>query len=164
MMSWAAEPSPARANSSSIYGIDGIGQHLALVGVELKVGISHAVVEAGELRAVGAGAGKVLVEFTQPGEHDVDQVTWVGLLLPDVAPFTCFISEVNGGKAALLALEIDVFQALEEEQIGDLLDSHQGVGEAGGPEAVPEFVDFFLDVRGKHSVVSLMDQAASFNS
>src|SRR3989344_124048 len=47
--------------------------------------------------------------------------------------------------------------------IGDLLDCHQGVGEAGSPEAVPEFVDFFLDMRGKHSAVSLMDQAVSSN-
>lgn len=44
-------------------GINGIGQHLALVGIELEVGIGHAVVEARELGAYGAGAGEVFVQF-----------------------------------------------------------------------------------------------------
>jgi hypothetical protein len=47
-------------------------------------------------------------------------------------------------KAALLALEIDVFQAFKEKQIGNLLNCHQGVSEASRPKAVPKFVNFFL--------------------
>ncbi len=88
----------------------------------------------------------------------------IGLLSADVAPLTRFVARVDRWEAALLALEVDIFQTLEEKQIGDLLNRHQGVGEAGSPKAVPKFVDFFLDMRSKHSVMSLMDQAASSNN
>jgi hypothetical protein len=45
---------------------------------------------------------------------------------------------------------VQVVEALEEEQVGDLLDDFQRVGDAAGPEGVPEGVDFGADFAGEH--------------
>ena len=130
--------------------VDGVTEHLALVGVELKVGVGHAVVQAGQLGGFIGSGFEVLVQLAQPREHGLDQVPWVGFFLPDVAPFAGLGAGVNGRQAACLALQVNGVQSLEKQQVGDLLHGHQGVGQASCPEAVPEFVNLFLDVGGEH--------------
>jgi hypothetical protein len=45
---------------------------------------------------------------------------------------------------------VQVVQPAQEEQVGDLLDHLQRVGDAAGPEGVPDLVDLALDVAGDH--------------
>ena len=53
----------------------------------------------------------------------------------------------------VLLQRVQVVQAAQEEQVGDLLDHLQRVGDAAGPEGVPDLVDLALDVAGDHRVV-----------
>ena len=53
-----------------------------------------------------------------------------------------------GGFALLQGLE--VIEALEEKQVGDLLDDFDGVGDAAAPEGIPEGIDFTADIAGEH--------------
>jgi hypothetical protein len=48
-----------------------------------------------------------------------------------------------------------VVQAAQEEQVGDLLDHFNGVGDAAGPEGVPDLVDFAFEVAGEHGCAVL---------
>ncbi len=45
---------------------------------------------------------------------------------------------------------VQVIQAAQEEQVGDLLDDLQRVGDAAGPEGIPDSVDPALDFAGHH--------------
>jgi hypothetical protein len=45
---------------------------------------------------------------------------------------------------------VEIVEAPQEEQLGDLLDDFEGIGNAAGPEGVPEGVDFTADVAGEH--------------
>ena len=38
----------------------------------------------------------------------------------------------------------------QKEQVGDLLDDFNGVGDAAGPEGVPDLIDFVAQVTGEH--------------
>jgi hypothetical protein len=46
---------------------------------------------------------------------------------------------------------VQVVQAADEQQVGDLLDHLQRVGDAAGPEGIPDLVDLVLDVAGDHA-------------
>jgi hypothetical protein len=48
---------------------------------------------------------------------------------------------------------VQVVQAAQKEQVGDLLDDLDGVGDAAGPEGVPDLVDFAFEVAGEHGDV-----------
>ena len=50
----------------------------------------------------------------------------------------------------VLIQRVKVVQTAQEEQVGDLLDDLQGVGDTTGPEGVPDLVDLALDVAGDH--------------
>ncbi len=54
----------AGASKELVDGVDGIRQHLALVRVKLKVGVGHAVIEAGQFCAISAGAAEMFVKLT----------------------------------------------------------------------------------------------------
>jgi len=43
-------------------------------------------------------------------------------------------------------------QALGEQQIGDLLDHRQRMGNAARPERVPDLIDLILDGAGYHKI------------
>ena len=45
---------------------------------------------------------------------------------------------------------LNLVQALEEEQIGDLFDDFDRVGDAAGPEGVPDAVNLIANVAGYH--------------
>jgi len=45
---------------------------------------------------------------------------------------------------------VQVVETLEEQQAGDLLDDFERVGDAAGPEGVPEGVNFTVNFAGKH--------------
>jgi len=45
---------------------------------------------------------------------------------------------------------VQVIQPAQEEQVGDLLDDFERVGDAAGPEGVPDLVDLALDGAGDH--------------
>lgn len=47
---------------------------------------------------------------------------------------------------------VEVVQAAQEEQVGDLLDDFDRVGDAARPEGVPDLVDFAFEVAGEHGV------------
>ena len=47
--------------------------------------------------------------------------------------------------AGLVAVE-----GAQKEQVGDLLDDFDGVGDAAGPEGVPDLIDFVAQVTGEH--------------
>src|ERR1019366_5539631 len=84
--------------------------------------------------------------------YNIDQVGWVCLFLPDIAPFAVLVPGINGGHATLLPSQIDVFESFEKEQIRDLLHCHQRVGETSGPKPIPEVVNCFLYVGCEHLV------------
>ena len=55
------------------------------------------------------------------------------------------------GARGLLFLEpLDLIQPLDEQQVGHLLDDFHGVGDAAGPEGVPDGVDLRFDGAGDH--------------
>ena len=54
------------------------------------------------------------------------------------------------GGGLVLFQRVEVVQALEEQQVGDLLDDFEGIGDAAGPEGIPEGVNFGADFAGKH--------------
>jgi hypothetical protein len=45
---------------------------------------------------------------------------------------------------------VEVVQALDEEQVGELLDDGEGVGDAACPEGVPDAVHFGFDFASNH--------------
>ena len=45
---------------------------------------------------------------------------------------------------------VELVQALDKEQVGELLDDGEGVGDAAGPERVPDAVDFGFDFASDH--------------
>ncbi len=53
-----------------------------------------------------------------------------------------------GGFVFLQGME--VVEAAEEQQIGDLLDDFERVGDAAGPEGVPDAVNLVADVASEH--------------
>jgi hypothetical protein len=42
------------------------------------------------------------------------------------------------------------FRQVKEQQIGDLLDDFEGIGDTAGPEGIPERVYFTADFAGEH--------------
>ena len=53
-----------------------------------------------------------------------------------------------GGLVLLERLE--VIEPAQEQQVGDLLDDFERVGDAAGPEGVPDAVDLILELAGEH--------------
>ncbi len=51
---------------------------------------------------------------------------------------------------------VQLIQTLEEQQIRDLLDDFEGIGNAAGPEGVPDAVNLAADIAGEH--VSSIDE------
>jgi hypothetical protein len=45
---------------------------------------------------------------------------------------------------------VDLVQPLDEEQVGELLDDGERIGDAAGPEGVPDAVDFGFDFACDH--------------
>lgn len=45
---------------------------------------------------------------------------------------------------------VDLVQALDEEQVGELLDDGERIGDAAGPQGVPDAVDFGFDFASDH--------------
>jgi hypothetical protein len=41
---------------------------------------------------------------------------------------------------------VEIIEPLQEEQLGDLLDDFEGIGNAAGPESIPERVDFAANI------------------
>ena len=51
----------------------------------------------------------------------------------------------------LVLLEgVELIQPLDEEQVGELLDDGERIGDAPGPEGVPDAVDFGFDFACDH--------------
>src|SRR5439155_12558506 len=50
----------------------------------------------------------------------------------------------------VLFQRVQVIQTTQEEQVRDLLDHLERVGDAAGPECVPDAVDLILDFTGDH--------------
>lgn len=45
---------------------------------------------------------------------------------------------------------VDVVKAADEEQVGELLDHRDGVGDAAGPEGFPDFIDLVAEFACEH--------------
>ena len=54
---------------------------------------------------------------------------------------------------------MQVVEPLDEEQVGDLLDHFQRVGDAAGPEGIPDVVDLAADFAGEHGGQRYVDKA-----
>ena len=50
---------------------------------------------------------------------------------------------------------VQIVETTEEEQIGDLLDDLERVGDPAGPEGISDAIDLVLDLAGKHTGDSL---------
>ena len=54
-------------------------------------------------------------------------------------------------RVGLVLLErLQVVEPADEEQVGDLLDHLQRVGDAAGPEGIPDLVDLATNFVGEH--------------
>jgi len=45
---------------------------------------------------------------------------------------------------------VEVVEALDEQQVGNLLDDLERVGDAAGPERIPDAVDLIAEFPGEH--------------
>ena len=50
----------------------------------------------------------------------------------------------------VLLQRLQVVEAAKEEQVGDLLDDLKRIGDAAGPEGVPDAIDLASDLAGQH--------------
>ena len=122
--------------------------------------------EASALHVPGVG-GAVTAEGAQPGE---DVVAYHGIHLARIEVLEARPAEILVG--ALLAVfafgkeapgdgflvaigfqllgSFEFVEALEKEQVGDLLNDFHGIGDAAGPEGVPDAVDLIADFTCKH--------------
>jgi len=122
--------------------------------------------EAGIPHVAGVG-GAIAAEGAEEGEDVLadDLVHLLGLEVLEAGPAEVEIGAALGveGLGEDLALEglaeagglvllegLEVIEALEEEEVGDLLDDLEGIGDAAGPEGVPDGVDFAADGGGEH--------------
>jgi hypothetical protein len=64
--------------------------------------------------------------------------------------FSSYKLSAMEGLSLLYPLPVQRLQLPDEEQISDLLDGDEGIGEAGGPEEGPEVVDFAAELGGEH--------------
>ena len=46
---------------------------------------------------------------------------------------------------------VQIVQPLDEEQVGDLLDDFERIGDAARPEGIPDAIDLIADIAGEHS-------------
>ena len=57
-----------------------------------------------------------------------------------------------GARGFLFLNRLQLIEALDEEQVGHLLDDLHGVGDAAAPEGVPDLVDLTLEGTGDQAV------------
>ena len=80
-----------------------------------------------------------------PAQAVIRPAPWVGAFGEDAA--------LDGALQAgglVFFQGVQVVQAAQKEQVGDLLDDFDGVGDAAGPEGIPDLVDFAFEVAGEH--------------
>jgi hypothetical protein len=118
--------------------------------------------EAGVLHVLGI-VGAVAAEFAEEGKDlpgdDIEH--FAGVALDEEGPAEVVL--IGGKEAAGERLfeaagfgffeELEVVEAAEEEEVGDLLDDFERVGDAAGPEGVPDAVDLVADFAGEHGGV-----------
>ncbi len=119
--------------------------------------ILHVVRIGGAITAQRAQEGEDM--FPQHGEHlgrrEVPEPRPAQVLIGAAARVAALGEDAAGhgalqpGALALLQA-VQVVQAADEEQVGELLDYLQRVGDAAGPEAVPDAVDLAAEVAGEH--------------
>ena len=124
--------------------------------------------EAGILHVVGVG-GAVAAQGAQKGEdvlvHDGEHVGRGKIL--ETRPAQILVGAALGvvplGKDAplhrlferggfVLLQRVQVVQPPQEEQVGDLLDDFERVGDPPGPEGVPDAVDLIAEFTGEHKI------------
>jgi hypothetical protein len=59
------------------------------------------------------------------------------------------LPELEAGGLVFLQ-RVEVVEALEKEEVGDLLDDFEGIGNAAGPEGISEGVNLTADLAGEH--------------
>ena len=47
---------------------------------------------------------------------------------------------------------VQIVEAFEEQQVGDLLDDFERIGDAASPEGIPECVNFAANFAGEHGL------------
>ena len=99
------------------------------------------------------GGGEVLE--AGPAQIRVGAPAWVGALGKNPAGHRLLEA---GGFALLQRLQI--IEALQEKQIGDLLDDFDGVRDAAAPESIPEGIDFTADIASEHRVCGMLGEVA----
>jgi hypothetical protein len=118
---------------------------------------------------MGVG-GAVAAEGTEEGEDVLadDRVHVGGLEVLETGPAQVLVGALLGILAAgedgvlnrfffavgqVLFQDLLVVEAAEEEEVGDLLHDFEGVGDASGPEGVPDTIDLAADFTGEHGKV-----------
>ena len=127
-------------------------------------GVFNAVESA---RAGGSRTHALTTESAQPTRMIGLNAILISRLQADSAAVTtaghrksAFVSAPSGktrrsigrfSRAGPILLErVEVVEAAQEEQIGNLFDDLQRIGDAAGPEGIPDLVDLALDGAGDH--------------
>ena len=82
----------------------------------------------------------------RPAEVVVGAACWSSLPSGKTRRSIGFFSAVG----LVLLQRVQVVEALDEQQVGDLLDDLERVGDAAGPEGVPDAIDLTADFAGEH--------------
>ena len=115
--------------------------------------------EAGVLHVLGVGRA-VTAELAEEREHllpdGLEHDAGLEVLEPRPAQVVLTgledrtLDRLAGAAGLVLRGRLQVVEPADEEQVGDLLDHLQGVGDAAGPERVPDPVDLALQLTGDH--------------
>jgi hypothetical protein len=152
--------------------IDDIGEH-ARRGHHEK-GIFHVMrVGARALGVVVAVGAEGLDEGEDLGLHRLKHLLGSSLFEPRPAKLSGGEFRLRGGVRALgkdrifdrlagaggLALfkRLELVEPFDKQQVGELFDDRQRVGDAPGPHGVPDAVDFGFEFAGNHCVLTVKD-------
>jgi len=109
---------------------------------------------------VGGVGGTVAAEFAEGGEDlfgdDFEHLAGILVFEAGPAAVSWPLGKEGMGDGLFKAggfgfgEELEIVEVAEEEEVGDLFDDLGGVGDAAGPEGVPDAVDLVADFAGEH--------------
>ncbi len=140
----------------------GRGDGEARVFHVLRVGGTVAAVGVGAVRAQGAQHGEHV--FAHGSKHlgrgfVLEAAPAQGVVVAAFGVVAEWEDVPRHGAAQAVGLvffeRVQVVEPAQEEQVGDLLDDFERVGDAAGPEGVPDLVDFAFEVAGEHRALGM---------
>lgn len=142
--------------------LDGAREAVGLVRGQDEIGVLQAPGGVLELRTVAVALGEARLQPAQPGEDRVIQQC-EARSLSDVAPATVLVLALCGLRpirpacvdrrlAALGPTSVEGFQLADKQQVGDLLDGNERVGDADAPEPGPQAMGVLSELRRQHGL------------